>query len=217
MAQLNTFPIILQHIKDTNGFQNKEIACILDTSDSTITRILKGDFSPANMDMVLKTFNFGSFESFEKFNEFAYQFSVDPNLNKFSYTLPIGGLRYIDLTGQPEMLEKVFPYAETQFAQVLAKLAIETKSKIAFTEFDKTIEALSGSEIKVSPSRVRSELVKLLKTDGEFSRIVNIGFVLTPNDFVSKEFLSAEEVINKLQELNLLGKSNEVSREREIA
>lgn len=170
---------VLEHVKKLYNLKNKELATILDVSDSTISYTLNGRFSLDKLDMILDTFNFIESDSAEAFNALLEKHGIhDLTISDFDYLLYDNKV-YCDISKNETLYSQFIEQDSNELAKLFLAISKEHKSNLIFPNFDASMNIIDPS---TSPSRIRFCLTTLCKKDSNSTQFLNvkpIGFTLS--------------------------------------
>lgn len=170
---------VLEHVKKQYNLKNKELATILDVSDSTISYTLNGRFSLDKLDMILDTFNFIKADSAEAFNALLESYGIhNLTISDFDYILYENKF-YCDISKNDTLYNNLIEKDSIELAKLFLAISKDNKSNLIFPNFD---EATNTIDPSTSPSRIRFCLTLLCKDDPTSTQFLNvkpIGFTLS--------------------------------------
>lgn len=167
---------ILKYIKETQALQNKDLAVILNLSDSAISYIISERFQPEDLGLILNTFNFAGFESPAAFNKFI-ESNTDLEMSAIDFNHCTFKKQYFyDISPEEQLIVSYFGEAEFVLANQIYDLFSNNNTNYIFDDFDTLTKTFTQDGLA---SRVRFHLLNMLEIGEELSLVKNVGISLS--------------------------------------
>lgn len=205
IMKFQTASQILKYIKETHALQNKDLAVILNLSDSAISYIISERFQPEDLGSILKTFNFAAFDSPSSFNKF-----IEANLNTEASAIDFNHCSFkkqyfFDISQYEPLIISYFGEKEFTLASHIYDLFSKNETNYIFDDFDSLTSSFTDQGLS---SRVRFYLLNMLEMGEELSLVKNVGISLSSSHNKGFEIFNTSMLEGLVMDNNI----NEIGR-----